>query len=108
MPWSNTPGQRIPEPTRQRILRRDRRHCYLCGEPGATQVDHVTPRHRGGGDDDANLAAICEPCHKAKTQREAAAQRNTKARRRREPEPHPGVLHPGGGPPHPDHRRRTA
>lgn len=40
----------------------------------ATQVDHVIDRIEGGGDDDDNLRALCEPCHGRHTQ-------ETKARR---------------------------
>lgn len=59
------------ERTRQRILRRDHRRCYLCGDE-ATEVDHIV-----NNDDhhDTNLAAICIPCHKRKTAREAAVGR---------------------------------
>ena len=58
--------------TRARILRRDP-WCQIAG-PGcagrSTEVDH---RRRGGGEDDTNLRGVCHPCHKAKTQREAAS-----------------------------------
>lgn len=33
----------------------------------ARTVDHITPKAKGGTDDDANLQAICDECHKAKT-----------------------------------------
>ncbi len=41
----------------------------------ATEVDHIVNVESGGTDDDSNLEAICSPCHKAKTAREAQAGR---------------------------------
>ncbi|WP_245392277.1 HNH endonuclease [Salinicola halophyticus] len=41
----------------------------------ATEVDHIVNVEAGGTDDDSNLEAICSPCHKAKTAREAHAGR---------------------------------
>ena len=44
---------------RLRVLARDGRICYVCGGE-ATQVDHITPRVKGGDMWDMdNLAAIC-------------------------------------------------
>ncbi len=44
------------------------RVCMARGRPTpATQVDHIVPKARGGTDDPSNLQAICEDCHKAKT-----------------------------------------
>lgn len=62
--------------SRARIMARDMHLCQVCQRNGratpATEVDHITPLSLGGSDDDQNLQAICEPCHKAKTEREAA------------------------------------
>lgn len=76
--------------TRRRILRRDHYRCRACGQP-ARHVDHVIPAHLGGPDDDHNLQALCGMCHASKTGREAQARR---PRRRRPPEPHPGLIAP--------------
>jgi 5-methylcytosine-specific restriction protein A len=35
----------------------------------ATDVDHITPRARGGTDDWGNLQALCHRCHSRKTLR---------------------------------------
>jgi 5-methylcytosine-specific restriction endonuclease McrA len=35
-------------------------------------VDHITPKAKGGTDEDTNLEATCDDCHKAKTAAEAA------------------------------------
>jgi 5-methylcytosine-specific restriction enzyme A len=72
--------------TRARILDRDSHLCQPClatGRPTpARQVDHVTPKTKGGTDDDANLQAICDECHKAKTTQEAAEAQGRTAKRR--------------------------
>lgn len=64
---------------RKRILTRDRHLCQVCLAGGrvapANEVDHVKPKSQGGTDDDANLQAICTPCHKAKTAREGHARK---------------------------------
>jgi 5-methylcytosine-specific restriction protein A len=48
--------------------------CRRCEAKGltveATDVDHITPRARGGTDDRSNLQALCHECHSAKTAKE--------------------------------------
>jgi 5-methylcytosine-specific restriction enzyme A len=57
--------------TRARIMRRDCGICQPCKRAGraaeAREVDHIVSKANGGTEDDANLQAICTPCHKAKT-----------------------------------------
>lgn len=76
MPWPTTSRQsrgygREWERTRQRILARDRHLCQPCLKQGrihpANEVDHITPKAKGGTDDDGNLQAIATECHKVKT-----------------------------------------
>ncbi|MES0444966.1 MAG: HNH endonuclease signature motif containing protein [Desulfobacterales bacterium] len=60
--------------TRIRILKRDSYLCQPCLSndryaPG-TQVDHIIPKAKGGSNDDDNLQAICNECHKTKTANE--------------------------------------
>ena len=61
---------------REAVLKRDGYLCQPCKRLDritlATEVDHVTPQAEGGSEDESNLQAICETCHKAKTQAEAA------------------------------------
>ena len=40
--------------------------CQLCGA-SATDVDHITPKARGGGDERSNLRALCRRCHMQET-----------------------------------------
>ena len=57
--------------TRAQVLIRDGYLCQSCRAKGrvvpANQVDHITPKAKGGTDDPANLQALCKPCHNAKT-----------------------------------------
>ena len=45
--------------------------CAHCAKEGrvelATEVDHIIPIHKGGGDDFGNLQAICAEHHRDKT-----------------------------------------
>ena len=82
---------------RASVLRRDKRICHVCKEPGADQVDHVRP---GDNHDEANLAAIHKGCHATKSSGEggaasAAARARRAALRWRPAEPHPGLIQPG-------------
>lgn len=58
--------------TRARILQRDAFTCASCGRVHLShQVDHVTPLHKGGSNDDSNLQTLCVQCHQVKTSKEA-------------------------------------
>lgn len=92
MTWKPGPAHNTPL-TRRRILRRDHWICYVCGKGGANEVDHVIPLSQGGANTDDNLAAIhANPCHRAKTQREALAANPMAKPRKRKEEKHPGEL----------------
>lgn len=85
---------------RPRILKRDGRLCQwptavgICGRR-ATHVDHRTPAHLGGTDDDDNLWSLCAAHHAHKTAHEAASEAaRIRAKRYRPPEPHPGMAQP--------------
>ncbi|SES12327.1 5-methylcytosine-specific restriction enzyme A [Vreelandella subterranea] len=68
---------------RERILQRDKGLCQPCLRKGiytpAAEVDHIVNEASGGTDVDDNLEAICNPCHKAKTQEEARRGRGVDA-----------------------------
>lgn len=59
---------------RRAALARDGHRCVKCGAP-ANEVDHVVNRAAGGRDELANAQTLCTPCHRAKTQAEAAGAR---------------------------------
>ncbi|AKG94512.1 hypothetical protein Shpa_1 [Paracoccus phage Shpa] len=56
------------------ILKRDGYLCQACKLEGRTtparEVDHITPKAKGGTDEHSNLQALCSPCHKIKTARD--------------------------------------
>lgn len=54
--------------------------CALCQMVRSVVVDHRRPLWQGGTDDPHNKQALCGPCHRAKTAREAR-QRNGGTRR---------------------------
>lgn len=79
------------------VLERDGGRCHVCGASGADGVDHIVPETLGGTDDPSNLAAIHHHvwpyCHRTKSAREGGqAAAAVKAKARRPPEPHPGLL----------------
>lgn len=55
---------------RGRVLAASGGRCAICGEPGANEVDHITPRHLGGTDDPKNLRAVHSVCHRSKSSSE--------------------------------------
>ncbi|MPZ13771.1 MAG: hypothetical protein GEU73_05005 [Chloroflexi bacterium] len=89
MAWRTKPLPPDWHKTQPRILARDQGICYVCGKPGATQVDHKVPGSQDGSEDDSNLGAIHVSCHRSKTAREANARHRL---RKRKPEDHPGML----------------
>lgn len=56
---------------RQAALERDRYLCQDCLDRGrttvATQVDHIKPKAKGGGDELSNCRSLCRECHDRKT-----------------------------------------
>lgn len=55
-------GRRWRAKTRPRILARDGERCRKCGSAGPLDVAHLDGDSAHG--DDANLAALCRPCHR--------------------------------------------
>ena len=72
MGWPTTSRQsrgygRAWEITRARILERDAHLCQPCKRKDrltvGNEVHHITPKSKGGSDDDSNLETTCHPCH---------------------------------------------
>ena len=65
------PGASIGKAARFRILKRDSYRCQMCGksaQSGATlEVDHKTPRAKGGSNHDSNLWTLCFDCNRGKS-----------------------------------------
>lgn len=57
------------ERLRRQILERDQYVCWICELPGATEVDHVVPRDRGGTHHPSNLKAAHKRCNSGKGNR---------------------------------------
>jgi 5-methylcytosine-specific restriction endonuclease McrA len=60
-------GRNVPV-SRRGVLRRDGQRCAYCSS-GATTIDHVMPRSRGGADSWENLVACCLRCNNLKGDR---------------------------------------
>jgi 5-methylcytosine-specific restriction endonuclease McrA len=63
--------------TRIRVLDRDGWTCLYCGnglveghKDLAPEVDHITPKSKGGTDSPSNLVAVCRKCNNDKSDRE--------------------------------------
>lgn len=78
----------------RRVMARHHGTCHICGKPGADIIDDVIPLAEGGKPTEANKRpAHSEPCHRLKTQAEAARARARQSARR-PTEPHPGRVDP--------------
>lgn len=52
---------------KREILRRDNYRCQYCGQKTRRlTIDHIVPRHRGGGYRWQNLVAACPECNRSK------------------------------------------
>lgn len=53
--------------TRREVFRRDHYTCQYCGQKSnSLTMDHVVPRHRGGGHTWENLVSACPACNRRK------------------------------------------
>lgn len=58
---------------REYLLEKWNRTCAYCGKKDAPlQIEHLTPRGRGGSDRVSNLTLACEPCNQKKNTQTAA------------------------------------
>jgi diadenosine tetraphosphate (Ap4A) HIT family hydrolase len=58
---------------RYEVLKNAKFRCELCGIPAderALEVDHITPRNKGGTDEISNLQALCFSCNAMKRDRD--------------------------------------
>ena len=51
---------------RWKIFKRDGYACVRCGSDSDLTIDHITPRSRGGSDEESNLQTMCRSCNSAK------------------------------------------
>jgi 5-methylcytosine-specific restriction endonuclease McrA len=72
--------------SRRSILARDSFTCQYCGRQGSSlTIDHVVPRHYGGGHSWENLVCSCIQCNNSKGNRTPAQAGMTLVRRPRRP-----------------------
>ncbi len=72
--WGSMPenmAKRVTDKQRTEVTQRARNFCEYCLSPGsfATQalsVEHIHPRHKGGGSELDNLALACQGCNNFK------------------------------------------
>ncbi len=58
---------------REYLLEKWGRKCAYCADEGVPlEIEHITPRSRGGADRVTNLTLACHPCNQAKGNRNAA------------------------------------
>lgn len=62
---------RTPTWSKNGVLVRDGRRCAYCGA-GASTVDHIQPRSRGGRNTWTNTVGSCYPCNQRKGDRTPA------------------------------------
>lgn len=70
-------SKKIPKRSVSRVLQREIAYrqgykCSICGLfpiPPNYEIDHIVELQDGGQDVESNLAALCVPCHSAKTHR---------------------------------------
>lgn len=90
-----TPRSRITPAVRYRVMDSQKGLCAACGEPLAPgfHIDHVKPLWAEGVDDESNYAAMCPPCHIAKS----AVETESRAKAKRIAFKHAGLKKPGAG-----------
>jgi hypothetical protein len=58
---------------REYLLEKWHRRCAYCGQEGVPlEIEHLTPRSRGGSNRVSNLTLACHPCNQKKGNRTAA------------------------------------
>jgi 5-methylcytosine-specific restriction endonuclease McrA len=58
---------------REYLLEKWQRQCAYCGKTGVPlEIEHLTPKARGGSDRASNLTLACQPCNQAKGTRTTA------------------------------------
>lgn len=72
--WESDTRAMVTAGQRFRIFDRDDYRCLACGRSAegdgvVLHVDHITPRSKGGSDDDENLQTLCAECNLGKGNR---------------------------------------
>lgn len=61
--------RRVSESMKKHIASEQKWKCNLCHSilDGSYEIDHIIPLYKGGGNQAANLQALCRNCHGKKT-----------------------------------------
>jgi hypothetical protein len=59
----------IPEDVKLVVWTRDGGHCVRCGSEKELHFDHIIPVAKGGGNSEANIQILCQPCNLKKSDR---------------------------------------
>jgi 5-methylcytosine-specific restriction endonuclease McrA len=79
--------------SKREIFRRDNYTCQYCGrQTQHLTIDHVIPRHKGGGHQWDNLVAACPPCNRRKGGRNPQEAQMALKRKPAEPSATPDYL----------------
>lgn len=90
-----THDAKVPVPVRQRIFKRFKGLCHICGGPIAGKewdADHIKALDDNGEHRESNLAPAHKPCHLGKTAKENSA----RAKAKRVEQKHSGARKPKG------------
>lgn len=83
-----------PRLTRREVFARDGERCQYCGQRGGNlTLDHVIPKHRGGGHDWLNLVTACRDCNHRKGGRTPQEARMPLLHAPFQPSAHPAVVY---------------
>ena len=68
-PPVSKPRKRLTQLRKKMIAARDKWTCQLCKQVvnHTYEIDHITPVHQGGGNEESNLRLLCRACHGAVT-----------------------------------------
>ena len=58
--------ERIPDPVRIFVWRRDGGKCVCCGSRERLEFDHIIPVADGGSSTERNIQLLCETCNRSK------------------------------------------
>jgi hypothetical protein len=58
-----------PEDVKLLVWARDGGRCVRCGSKQELHFDHIIPVAKGGGNSDANIQILCQPCNLKKSDR---------------------------------------
>lgn len=100
MAWQRNSHRIVPPDWARRktaCLTAHSRICHVCLHGDAEQVDHVLNVARGGSHEPENLAPIhgapCPTCRRrCHTQKTGFESQINRPKRKRDPEPHPGLI----------------